>query len=308
MRLRAVLAGLLLGSIPGLALAGETACRIENGVVVVPAMAAGVNGQFILATGAAQSQIDATQASEVPILTDLVTGPVVLAGRTFPSVAMSVLPLDARTKRFVIPISGVLGSDILQGLVVDLEPNPCRLRLSEPGHERRFRARTTLPVDLRGGVPFIGASIFDGKTGRRGAFRIDTGSPFPATLSPAAAKLLTPAGDPPPPKSTAPGTVRSFSVAGAVYQNQAAGLRADIPPPALGAIGEPIWARFRMRLDYARQRLLLAPLNSTRSATSFPSPRGRRRGPHRAAVWEDEGLRCVRVNRNAMVQDMHETP
>jgi hypothetical protein len=279
MRLRAVLAGLLLGSIPGLALAGETACRIENGVVVVPAMAAGVNGQFVLDTGAAQSQIDATQASEVPILTDPVTGPVRLAGRTLAAVTMAVLPLDARTRRFVIPISGVLGSDVLAGLVVDLEPSPCRLRLSEPGHERRFRARVTLPVDLRGGVPFIGASVFDGRTGKLGAFRIDTGSAFPATLSPAAAKLLTPSGDPPPPKSTAPGTLRALGFGQMAFQNQTAGLKADIPAPALGAIGAPIWARFRMRLDYVRRRLSLAPLNSTQGAAVIPFSQREKEGP-----------------------------
>ena len=52
MRRLAVLAGLVLGYFPGLALAGEVACRIENGVLVVPAIAAGVNGRFILDTGA----------------------------------------------------------------------------------------------------------------------------------------------------------------------------------------------------------------------------------------------------------------
>ena len=262
MRRLAVLAGLVLGYFPGLALAGEVACRIENGVLVVPAIAAGVNGRFILDTGAAKSQIDVTQASEVPILTDPVTGPVVLAGRTLPAVTMQVLALDARTKRFVIPISGVLGSDVLAGLVVDIDPSPCRIRLSEPRQARRFRAPITLPVTLSGGAPYITASVFDGKTGRLAAFRIDTGSAFPATLSPAAAKLLTPAGDPPPPKSTTPGTVRSLGLGGMAFQNQTTGLKADIPAPAIGAIGEPIWARFRMRLDYARRRLSLAPLPS----------------------------------------------
>ena len=153
MRRLAVLAGLVLGYFPGLALAGEVACRIENGVLVVPAIAAGVNGRFILDTGAAKSQIDVTQASEVPILTDPVTGPVVLAGRTLPAVTMHVLALDARTKRFVIPISGVLGSDVLAGLVVDIDPSPCRIRLSEPRQARRFRAPITLPVTLSGGAP-----------------------------------------------------------------------------------------------------------------------------------------------------------
>jgi hypothetical protein len=268
MRLRAGVAGLFLAAIPVLASAGETACRIENGVVVVPAMAAGVNGAFILDTGAAQSQIDATQASEVPILTPTVTGPVRLAGRTV-AVTMSVLPLDARTKRFVIPISGVLGSDVLAGLVVDLQAEPCRLRLSAPDEARRFRGRVTLPIELRDGVPFVPASVSDGKTGKAGAFRVDTGSAFPVTFNPDAAHLATADGRPSPAKSLAPGNLRALAFGGVVFENQTAGLRSDVPAPAIGAIGEPIWARFRLRLDYGRRRLWLAPLDT--GAASAPN-------------------------------------
>jgi hypothetical protein len=277
MGLRAGLAGLFLAAIPALASAGETACRIENGVVVVAAMAAGVNGAFILDTGAPHSQIDATQASEVPILTPVVTGPVRLAGRTV-VVTMTVLPLDARTKRFVIPISGVLGSDVLAGLVMDLQAEPCRLRLSAPGEASPFRGRMALPVELRDGVPFVRASVADGRTGRVASFRIDTGSAFPAAFSPDAARLTTADGQAPPPKSLTPGRLRALSFGGALFENQTAGLTSDVPAPAIGAIGAPILARFRLRLDYGRRRLSLAPLD-TAAASAPNSPNNETGGP-----------------------------
>ena len=132
MRSPLALASLVLALAPSAARAGDSVCWVQNGVLLVPAVAAGVNGVFILDTGAAQSLLDATQASEVGIGETAAVGQVRLAGRLHGDVAMRVLELDARTRSFPTPIAGVLGSDILAGQVLEIEQNPCRLRLSPP--------------------------------------------------------------------------------------------------------------------------------------------------------------------------------
>ena len=240
------LASLILGLTSSAAWAGDSVCWIQNGVLLAPAVAAGVNGVFILDTGAAQSQIDATQASEADIADAAVTGEVRLAGRVFPGVSMQVLELDARTRAFPTPIAGVLGSDVLARQVVEISTNPCRLRLARSAHARGVRPGIVLPVELRGGAPYVSAGVSDGTKSRIGAFRIDTGSPFSVTLEAAQG-------------AASGGRLRALSIGGALFETIPAGPAQDASDGALGAIGEPIWARFaRMRLDYARRTLTLA--------------------------------------------------
>jgi len=250
MRSPLALAGLIFASIPVAASAGDSVCWIENGVLLVPAVAAGIDGVFILDTGAAQSQLDATQASEVGITDIAATVEVRLAGRAFAGVRMQNLELDARTRAFPTPISGVLGSDLLAGWLVEVRPDPCRLRLSRP---RAARGRgTTLPVELKGGVPYIRAGVSDGERSQAGAFRIDTGGALAVSLAPGAVR-------------PAPGgRLRALAIAGRLFEDVSAGPVSDPPDGSAGRIGEPIWARFTMRLDYRARTLTLSDPRPTR--------------------------------------------
>ena len=247
MRSPLALASLTLALIPGAAWAGDSACWIQNGVLLVPAVAAGVNGVFILDTGAAQSQLDATQASEVDITGAVATGDVRLAGRTFPGVPLQVAALDARTRSFPTPISGVLGSDILAGQVLEVRTEPCRLRIS-PARPGAAPGTAALPIELRAGVPFIRAGVSDGTASRIDAFRIDTGSPLPVTHPTAAG-----------------GRIRALSLGGMLFENIAAA-QGD------AAIGEPIWSRFSMRLDYGSKTLRLSISSSSPRLSRRPIP------------------------------------
>ena len=235
------LAGLILGLLPGAARAGGSVCWIQNGVLLVPAVAAGINGVFILDTGAAQSQVDATQASEADIGATPVVGDVRVAGRVFRGVSMPVLELDDRTRAFPTPISGVLGADILAGQVLEVWPKPCRVRISPS----RGRVWAGLPVVLKSGVPYVRAAASDSDGGLSGLFRVDTGSPAPVALDPAG--LAT------------SGRLRGLSVGGRLFEDVIAVPLAKADDGALGAIGEPIWATFRMRLDFGARRLVIAP-------------------------------------------------
>ncbi len=272
--------------------ASDTVCWIQNGVLLVPAVAAGVNGVFILDTGAARSQIDATQASEADIGDGSDVGPTIkadvrVAGRTFRGASLAVLALDNRTRAFPTPIAGVLGSDLLTGLAVEIDPNPCRIRLMDPKRGRSRRGDLQFPLEMRDGAPYVRAAVSDGVESAAGLFEIDTGAPIAATLRPAAGVKLV------------ANRLRALSIGGALFENITAApfsgaaddasdhkelgrdgggkpLRA-FPHPALGAIGEPIWSRFRVRLDYAARTLFLSNPSDRRCARCSYSWRKARR-------------------------------
>jgi hypothetical protein len=234
------LASLVLTLAVGAAQAGDSVCWIQNGVLLVPAVVAGIDSVFILDTGVAHSQLDATQASEVDIDAAETTGDVRFAERTFPTVRMRVVALDDRTRRFPIPIGGVLGADVLAGQVLEVRPDRCRVRISPSA---AALGRAGMPVTLVDGVPYLRAAASDGARGARGLFRIDTGSPAPVALD--------------DPSRIAEGRLRGLSMDGRLFEAQAAIPRAKSDDGAMGAIGEPIWARFTIRLDFGRKTLSL---------------------------------------------------
>jgi hypothetical protein len=256
---RLALASAIFAAISGVALAGEAggSCWIQNGVLLVPAVAGGINGVFILDTGQAQSQLDATQASEAGVGADTTVTDVRLAGRIIRRVTIQVLPLDDRTRAFVVPIAGVLGSDMLGGQVLEVRPDPCRLSLSSPPRAPvGGGSGVVLPVRVTDGVPYVHAAVSDGLTGVAGDFRIDTGSPAPVALGAASSGLVKAA------------RLRGLSLGGILVEDAQTKAAQDIPEGVLGRIGEPIWSCFAVRLDYVRRTLELSAPRRARSCGS----------------------------------------
>jgi hypothetical protein len=258
LRLTPIVMGAMFTAGAGAAAAGQTSCRIERGVLLVPAQAAGLSGEFILDTGAARSILDATQATEASITSDTTTAPVRLAGRLFPAVAMDVAALDDRTRDFSTPITGVLGSDVLKGLVVEVRSDPCRLTLSRQGQPQTFAATSRTRLTMRGGVPFVWADVSDGTSSETGLFRLDTGADVAARFNPMAATIEPEGGGTASPLAS----LRALSIGGRLFENLSASLDKDISSPVMGVIGEPVWSRFAMRIDYRRRTLELAPARS----------------------------------------------
>lgn len=232
---------------------GWTACRIQHGVLLVTVRAAGLTGPFILDTGTAHSVLDATQASLAGLETGPAVIPVTLAGRRIPAASLAVAPLDARTRTQPTPITGVIGADLLQGRVLEVRPDPCRLRLTgRPG--RGGRALAELPVTMSDGVPTVEAAVSDGAAAMRGRFRVSTGLAVAVRLSPALARLEGrggPAPAPPPP------SLRALSLGGLLVEDPGADLAPAAEPGLAGDIGEPVWALHGFSLDLARGRLTL---------------------------------------------------
>ena len=270
-----ILASVVAAALAGAARAAEpgwTACRIAQGVLVVPAQAAGLTGAFVLDTAAARSTLDATQASLAGLDSQGAVVPVRLGGRRLARVDMAIAALDARTQDQPTPITGVLGVDVLKGRVLEVEPDPCRFRLT--AHAAPQRDLASLPLDLIGGVPYVRAGVSDGASARRGVFRMATGGAPAVRLSPAVARLEgAPAGSA---GLTAP--LRALSLGGLLIEQPLAAIAAQAEPGVSGDIGEPVWAAYGLSLDLRRRRLTLyAPPPQL----AF-SPCGGRRGPWRS--------------------------
>lgn len=251
MRRRSVLAGLAAAALAGPAAAAEgwTACRIQDGALIVPAKAAGLTGDFILDTGTAQSVIDATQATLAGIETDHAQAPLRVAGRSVPAVDFAVAALDARTRRQATPITGVLGEDVLAGLVLEVIPAPCRLRLASRAD--RFTPLASLPVEVQDGVPIVSASASDGAVTLGGHFRVSTGVDVGVRLNPSLAHA-----DGVPAEGEV-ATLRGLSLGGRLVEAPSAAVAAQDLAGADGEIGEPVWSAWGLVLDLKRNRLVL---------------------------------------------------
>ena len=241
------LAAAVVGA-PG-ARAGEAACRTDQGALVVTAKADGLIGEFILDTGLARTVIDATQASEAGLAAPTRI-PVRFAGATHWVVA-DVAPLDARTRNFATPITGVLGSDVLSGRVVDIDAWPCRVVIRAHGRAGGGNAGR-LRVTLDGGVPVVSGAVSDGARAEPARFRIDTGSPLSVMFNATAAQTQ-------PLGAAGRGSLRALSLGPFLEQDLDAGVASGPSKPDFASLGWPLLARYRLSLDYRRGLLTLTP-------------------------------------------------
>jgi hypothetical protein len=242
----------------GPARAGEAACWFEKGTVVVPAVVAGVPGDYILDTGAPRTLLHETRAQAEGVEGSELTGEVLLAGLTVASRPIAVEAIDAQTFSHPTPIAGVIGVDVLSGFVLDVSYRPCRVTLYPPGGAGAFGG-LTLPMGRLGSLPLAPGSAFDGRTGLRGQWILSLSQPLAARLSdgvasaPGAAK----------PDELYPGGVwtaelAALAFAGQVRQGARAGLLREAQSDgALGALGSPVLSRWALRFDFPRGRLIL---------------------------------------------------
>jgi hypothetical protein len=258
-RHRRLLTAALWALWPFAARAGEAHCWFEAGVLVVPAEVAGVAADYVLDTGAPQTLLADTQAQAAGFAGSTLRGSIRLAGHRFDDRPIAVAALDARFQGLPTPVAGVIGADQLWGYVLDVRFSPCRLGLWRPTQAPRFGAGRILPLGAAGGRPVVRASVADGTRTLTGGFVPATGSTVPVRLrddvadAPGAAKreALYPYGALRP-------DLRALSLAGDLFENLPSGLLAKADAPALGEIGAPVLARYRLRFDFPAGRLSLA--------------------------------------------------
>ena len=260
---RALLAALLAASAAP-AWAGEMRCWVDRGVLVVPAEVDGVAGDFILDTGTARTEVHADRAQGEGFEGPEFQAVVRLAGFRLPDRTIQAASLDARTFYFPTPVAGVIGTDILSGFVLDVQYAPCRVALWRREDAPPPPAGQTLPMALSpDGRPLLAATVADDVQTREGPFVLATGLDVTARLADDQAAVPGIA----KPIELEPGGValrplRALSFQGELWENMAVGLvpRADLPPDALGEIGPAVLARWRLRFDFPRAQLTLAPV------------------------------------------------
>lgn len=234
--------------------AGEAACRFERGVVVVPAVVAGIAGDYIVDTGTAQSALHETKAQAEGIAETDLTGDVQLAGMVVKGLALKVVDMDVRTWSLPTPVAGVIGADALRGFVLDLAYAPCAVRLSQAGKASRSLGRSlALGWDL--GRPTVDAAVSDDAHRITGRFVVATGANVPVRLADdlaqapglAETKELYPEG-------VWMARLPEVDFAGAVGRDVAAGLMKP-EGDVVGVLGGPVLAHFRLRFDFPASRL-----------------------------------------------------
>lgn len=239
--------------------AGEAACWFENGVVVVTAEVAGVVGDYILDTGQPQTQLAETQAQGAGFAETALTADIRLAGQTIAAQPVAVADIDVRTGLLPTPIAGVIGADALKGLVLDVNPAPCRIGLWRPREAPRLRPVATLPISWAAGRPTIPATVSDGPSARAVALSVATGADAPVRLSEA---LAGAPGAAKPAELYPYGILRprlaAVAFAGHVWRDLPAGLlKAETGID--GQLGAPVFVGLKLRFDFPAGRLRLAP-------------------------------------------------
>lgn len=260
MRFAPLILALVAAAAAPSARAGETACWVDRGVLVIPAEVLGIAGDYVLDTAAPRSLLAETRAQGAGFTATALRGEVRLAGLDLHDRAIAVADLDLRTGALPTPIAGVIGADILAAYVVDIRFAPCRVALWRPAQAPRFGRAHVLPLAWTNGAPTAPAAVSDGRRSLLGQFRPATGADTAVRLSDAIADApgaaqrqeLYPYGVSRP-------RLRALSLAGALYENLPAGLARAEDPAVAGEIGTPLLARYRLRFDFPRGRLHLAP-------------------------------------------------
>jgi hypothetical protein len=241
--------------------AGEARCWVDEGVLVVPASVMGVAGDYILDPATPDTELHETRAQGAGFVETALVGEVRIAGLTRKAHPVAVVDLDARTAGFPTPIAGVIGADLLRDYVLDVNFAPCRVGLHPAGEAPRFGAARRLDLQWVGGRPTIAAAVADGPRAISAPFALATGSSVAVRLDERFARVP---GAPKPkelyPYGAATAGLRALSLADDLYENLRAGLLpagGDASGPA-GSLGAPVLARYRLRFDFPRGRLLLA--------------------------------------------------
>jgi hypothetical protein len=225
--------------------AGVVRCWIDHGAVVVPAAYGPIAGDFVVDLSRAKSQLHDTAAQTAGWTRGSARWTLRFAGQTRRAFPMTVADLDMRIAGFPTNIAGILGADVLDRFTLDLDLDPCRLRLTRGSRRRDPRDPRMRAV---AGVPAVFAAISDGVTARAGWFTIDTAS---AGSRIADAEFSRPlpngidAGD----RARPPARLRAVSVGDVLVEQTPAGLMTAGARTVCGSLGLSIWARVHLRID-----------------------------------------------------------
>lgn len=234
------------------ALAGETRCWLDNGMLTAPAAFGDIAGEFAVDPASPECLLHVDNAAGFGLTGAAARSTLTFAGERRPGFNMGIADLDARSRASAVGLAGVIGADALAGRVLEIRRRPCRLTLGR----RPPRARagdTRLPLRRIAGVWAARASVSDGTTARSGWFALD----FSRWTSPMAGARLS---RQPAPAADPPVRLRALALGGRLFEQVPSGIMADPPTGIAGAIGESVWSRYDLTLDARHGWLILRPL------------------------------------------------
>jgi hypothetical protein len=191
---------------------------------------------------------------------------------------IAVLPLDTLEPHVGRRVDGILGYDFIKEFVVEIDYEKSLMSFHDP-RSYRYRGRgAIIPVGLRGGTPFVTTTIDLTDADRvAGEFEIDTGSDgalgiydyfakarglrrrLPRLSAPQ--KGMGVGGE----TSSVEARVKDFRLGRFPVKNPVVSLSEDdneeggARPKYDGMIGTEVFRRFKVVIDYSRNRLILAP-------------------------------------------------
>ncbi|CAN5560421.1 hypothetical protein BH18ACI1_BH18ACI1_18680 [soil metagenome] len=268
---------------------------VSNNVVLVQV---NVNGSkplsFILDTGASGTVISENRAKELGLKLEGQTDASTQGGSIeaafvknatlrlskdveFPAITLAVIRLSGLEAGFGRKIDGILGYEIFNRFVVEIDYASKIVRFHEPQTFKYSGRGRAFPVTLEEGTPFVRAKIATSRTQSfEGKFLIDTGStgtlnissPFsvrnkllelvPNTKAITFGALL--AGK----SSGRVGRINSLQFGDIVVVNPVANFSQDVEGDDAdmefgGMIGSEILRRFKLIVDYSRKQIILEP-------------------------------------------------
>jgi Aspartyl protease/PDZ domain len=269
----------------------------HGGLIYLPVSVAGNDPlSFILETGAQPSIVD----SDIALALGLGHGATSTAsGAGAGTAKLSVLenvslqagkvrvpkplviatPFEPLSKMTGHPTDGALGNDFIGRFVVSIDFASNQIDLYDPSFDPGEEFGEAIPVSVESGHALIDAtlSLSDGRT-IGGRFAVDTGARPSAVISSsfvdqhglldAVPQLYNVTGRGLVGTSEVPlGRVQSIGIGPFKIDEPVCGFSRDrsgafATQPWAGVIGNAIWQRFRMTIDYRRKRILLAPNES----------------------------------------------
>lgn len=264
----------------------------DFGLVFVPVVVAGGEALwFLLDTGFEYSVLNVDHVGPLGLaLSDTQTVPqpggavtvgtipattLRIAGREIPGVALRALPLTPLQPVVGRAVDGIIGHDVIERFVVEIDYGRRRLVLHDPTGFRYGGDGAVLPVTIENDEPFVDGEILQPhRPPIRGRFKIDTGSLDALGLN---RNFLNDADVLAPEQRTLalPGvavggetegiafTIDGFRIGGYVVPDLIIG--ATLASAGFeerddaGTVGAEILGRFTVILDYPRERIMLEP-------------------------------------------------
>ncbi len=193
-----------------------------------------------------------------------------LSGLTFHGAHWAILPNVALDSSFGLPVVGVLGLDLLRGLVVRIDYANQTVEFMKPGAFRAPSDATTLPLTLGAAGCLVPATVSTGQHSDGGQFLFDTGNNSTLDLSRNFQDQHPGLQFKPFAQSGASGVGGTLAMSEAIcpaldlgnirvtgplvdLDNASQGVEAIVD----GGIGNEIWRRFTVTLDLPEKKLYL---------------------------------------------------